>query len=333
MTQVAQVPLARRPHRRARTRASSRTPRPTARSSSAARATARSSARTSAARLTLLYGPSGVGKSSVLQAGVVAELHARARAELEAGERPGYVAAAFSQWAGDPASALAARIPGGRPRPSGSSSRDATLADARGLGRAGAPVRCSSSSTSSRSTSCTTPTRTARARSRSSSRAVDRLDCRIHFLISIREDAVARLDRFKGRVPTILDNTPRVERLDRAGREGPSSAAGAFQRAPPRAAIDGPSTGLVDEVLERVQAGGSGIETDPGRGPTTAARSSRRAPTRHERIWRYAQETGSRDLTFATLQRLGAPANVIRSTTISLERRDQHEVHRGKAFT
>ena len=40
------------------------------------------------------------------------------------------------------------------------------------------------------------------------------------FLVAIREDAVAKLDRFKGQIPNLFDNYLRIEHLDReAARE------------------------------------------------------------------------------------------------------------------
>ena len=45
-------------------------------------------------------------------------------------------------------------------------------------------------------------------------------DLRLSVLLAIREDALARLDRFKGRIPGLFDNYLRLEHLDRgAGRD------------------------------------------------------------------------------------------------------------------
>ena len=44
-------------------------------------------------------------------------------------------------------------------------------------------------------------------------RAVNRADLRASFLITIREDALARLDRFKGRLPYLFDNYLRTRHL------------------------------------------------------------------------------------------------------------------------
>jgi AAA+ ATPase superfamily predicted ATPase len=63
-----------------------------------------------ASRLTLLYGPSGVGKSSVLRAGVA--YHLRKLSEQNIIERgtPEFVVVVFSSWRDDPISGLAAHI-------------------------------------------------------------------------------------------------------------------------------------------------------------------------------------------------------------------------------
>lgn len=62
-----------------------------------------------ASRLTLLYGASGVGKSSVLRAGVIHNLRQRARQNLAARGTPEF-GVAFSAWRDYPLAALAERI-------------------------------------------------------------------------------------------------------------------------------------------------------------------------------------------------------------------------------
>ena len=47
---------------------------------------------------------------------------------------------------------------------------------------------------------------------------VDSPDLRVNFLLAIREDALAKLDAFKGRIPGVLGNYLRLEHLDRTGR-------------------------------------------------------------------------------------------------------------------
>jgi ABC-type nitrate/sulfonate/bicarbonate transport system ATPase subunit len=55
-----------------------------------------------ASRLTLLYGASGVGKSSVLRAGVAHYLRGIAKQNLAEQSSPEFAIAVFSSWRGDP---------------------------------------------------------------------------------------------------------------------------------------------------------------------------------------------------------------------------------------
>src|SRR6516225_842205 len=59
-----------------------------------------------AARLTMLYSQSGVGKSSVLRAGVTHELIELAHRRRAQGRRIGYVPVVFNNWKDDPVDEL-----------------------------------------------------------------------------------------------------------------------------------------------------------------------------------------------------------------------------------
>ncbi len=51
-------------------------------------------------------------------------------------------------------------------------------------------------------------------------RLVNEPNLRVNFVLSLREDAWAKLDRFEGRIPALFANYVRVEHLDRkAARE------------------------------------------------------------------------------------------------------------------
>src|SRR5467141_1534503 len=63
-----------------------------------------------ASRLTLLYGASGVGKSSVLRAGVLYHLGQLSRQSLAERGTPGFVAVYFASWREDPLLYLPLRI-------------------------------------------------------------------------------------------------------------------------------------------------------------------------------------------------------------------------------
>jgi len=61
-------------------------------------------------RLTLFYGPSGVGKSSVLRAGVAHNLRRLARENLDETGCPQFAVVVFNSWRYDPITALEARV-------------------------------------------------------------------------------------------------------------------------------------------------------------------------------------------------------------------------------
>src|SRR5437660_6474664 len=63
-----------------------------------------------ASRLTLLYGPSGVGKSSVLRAGVAYHLQQQAEQFLNEGRVPEFAVVVFDSWRDDPVAALTQQI-------------------------------------------------------------------------------------------------------------------------------------------------------------------------------------------------------------------------------
>ena len=79
----------------------------------------------------------------------------------------------------------------------------------------------------------------------------------MNFLISIREDALAQLDRFKGRIPTLFDNYLRIEHLDRKAAQ--AAIEKPIERYNSLYAADGQQISiepeLVEAVLEQVKTG------------------------------------------------------------------------------
>jgi len=177
------------------------------------------------ARLTLLHAESGVGKSSLLRAGVAWRMR---RVADDSFARRGTVRAVpvvFSSWLDDPVQKLTSAIRtaiepylAGRPEPQFPADQlDAAIGAATGalntsllimldqfeeyfLYRAHEP----------------TPGRFADELAR----CVNRADLRANFLIAIREDAYAALgDLFKGRIASVYGNYLHVDYLDRAAAE------------------------------------------------------------------------------------------------------------------
>ena len=171
-------------------------------------------------RLTLLYGPSGVGKSSVLLAGVAGSLRQRSRDDLADGAAAGFAVIVVRSWSdADPLQTIAAAT---RAEVTALLDRDdlpdppagATLAEVldhwcgevRGKllllfdqfeeyflyhGQESGPGTFD----------------------REFPQAVNRADLRANFLLSIRDDALAQLDRFKGRIPGLFDNRLQIDHL------------------------------------------------------------------------------------------------------------------------
>ena len=251
-----------------------------------------------ASRLTVLYGPSGVGKSSLLRAAV-------ARSLRELPEAP--LVVVFSRWSEEPAEALAETLREAAGRETNDSAlgaleqaqsgRDVYLvldqaeeyflyhADDRGPGSFAEALP-----------------------------SVLAAPYRINVLISLREDSLAKLDRFTGRIPGLFANTLRLDRLDR------ESARAAIVRPLERyAELTGDAVGVDDELVERVldEVGAGRIEPALGGlgavdGETDGARIE--APYLQlvmQRIWDEERSSGSSMLRASTLDRLGGAQHVV----------------------
>jgi WD40 repeat protein len=260
-----------------------------------------------AARLTVLYGPSGVGKTSLLRAGVAQRLR-----------RDGGAVTVFSAWSGDPLEALFAAVeeearrvaPGLEPPPQGAFA-DTLAGWTRRLGgdlylildqfeeyflyhgddEGGGPFR-------------------------DVAEAVRRSDSRVHVLLSVREDALAQLDAFKTALPSLFGNSLRLDRLDRrAARRaivGPLERHGELR---PTERVEAEET-FVEEVLDSVEAGRIQLG-DVGRGVADEGGPERgriEAPYLQlvlERVWEVERERRSKQLRLETLRELGGAARIV----------------------
>ena len=251
-----------------------------------------------ASRLTVLYGPSGVGKSSLLRAAV-------ARALRELPEEP--LVIVFSRWSEDPATALADAV-----------------AEVAGVETNGSPVEALELAQSGRDVYVVLdqaeeyflyhaddggPSSFAEALP-----AVLAGPYRINVLVSLREDSLAKLDRFTGRIPGLFSNTLRLDRLDR------QAARAAIVRPVERfAELTGIGVnvepGLVERVLDEVGAG----QIEPALGGLGAVEGREdgariEAPYLQlvmQRLWDEERAAGSDTLRVATLERLGGAQQIV----------------------
>ncbi|HEY0320941.1 MAG TPA: hypothetical protein VGC66_08325 [Pyrinomonadaceae bacterium] len=173
-----------------------------------------------ASRFTLLYGPSGVGKSSVLRAGVSHHLHNQALQNMESRGKPRQAIVVFKEWRSEPLKALLDEI---------ESAVRKVLS--------GREVKTPPSTLSFEETLKAWseqvegklyiildqfeeyflyPQKEGKGSfAYEFPRAVNNPGLRVNFLVSLRDDWLSKLDRFKTDIPHLFDNYLRIERLGR----------------------------------------------------------------------------------------------------------------------
>jgi WD40 repeat protein len=251
-----------------------------------------------ASRLTVLYGPSGVGKSSLLRAAV-------ARSLRQLPEEP--LVVVFSRWSEDPAAALAG-----------------ALAEARGVTANGSALEALEQAQSGRDVYVVFDQAEEyflyHAEDRGPESFAELLPAvlstpyRVNVLVSLREDALAKLDRFTGRIPGLFANTLRLDRLDRqAARQAIVRPVERFAELTSEAVAVEPA--LVERVLDEVGAGQ--IESAlGGRGAVEGAEDGARIEAPYlqlvmQRLWDEERATGSDTLRVETLEQLGGARHIV----------------------
>src|SRR4051794_16948778 len=225
-------------------------------------------------RLTVLYGPSGVGKSSLLRAGVIPEL----RAPSHGSHR---TIAVLDAWRGDPESALAGVIPDD---PGGIELLVLDQFEEFFLYHDGAEDRL-------REQLLTALTRT---------------DVRVRVLISLREDALSALDRLDGPTLGMFENLVRLDPLSEV------SAREAIVRPVERLGSVALEPELPARVLDLLRA--AEPHAGAARGVTPrAARGIEPAYLQlvMRRLWDCETASGSSTLRVATLEEMGGLREIV----------------------
>ena len=179
-------------------------------------------------RLTLFYGPSGVGKSSVLAAGVVPELHKRARQNVSDYGVAEQIPVYFNRWPGDPRRGLVHAVADAARPYVVDSERDSLPSDAP------LPAHLQHWSRAAGSElllvldqfeeffqyHVSGPDRDSwnpQSFAAQLVRTVNHSTLRVNLLFSLRQDTLALLDHFQDRIPTLLDNRLNIGHLDKEG--------------------------------------------------------------------------------------------------------------------
>ncbi|HEY2643097.1 MAG TPA: CHASE2 domain-containing protein [Galbitalea sp.] len=274
-------------------------------------------------RVTVLYGESGVGKSSLLRGSVLPHLSREAESNLEADGTPESLTIVFAEWSGhDPLRALKQAVYDAASKPPAALRAEALEAQLAEL--------------LSMCAECvggivfvildqleelflyhgTDPA--GRAFEDELVGAVRRRDVAANFLLSIREDALAKLDRLQSRVPDLLDNLVRLEHLDERGaREAIERPLAHWNSLTSTNISIEPA--LVEQLLVEVQ---TGMLLAPGIGGAGYVSSIDVAARRIEapylqlvllRIWREERAALSDVMRLETLERLGGAERIVRT--------------------
>jgi WD40 repeat protein len=276
-----------------------------------------------ASRLTILYGSSGVGKTSLLHAAVIHDLHAQVLANADGSrERAPFAICSFSAWREDPLPPLVETI-------------RAAAAEASGDGELPRWHRGSPLVETLRAW-------TERVRTllvvldqfeeyflyhgdeddngtfaAEFPRIVNDPNLRVHFVLSLREDAWAKLDRFQGRIPRLFSNYVRIEHLSRktarAAVEGP--VAEWNRRLPPGERPIAVEPALVEAVIDQVRTGSVAIGV-AGAAVTGGSADEIETPYLQLvllRLWEAEVAEGSSVLRLSTLERLGGAERIVRT--------------------
>jgi formylglycine-generating enzyme required for sulfatase activity len=280
-----------------------------------------------ASQLTILYGASGVGKSSVLRAGVVTGIEERAAQARANGEQPGAAVVYFNQWQGDILPRLreavrvaVAAIDPTLPPGNGSAPRDLAGFTGAAAERAGCDVLIILDQFEEYFLyHPQDPGEDSFAHQFAGAANASTLPA--SFLISLRDDALFRLDRFKPLIPNLFSNYLRLDPLSAGlARRAITEPLAAYNRLPAVRRVAGApmeiEKELVDAVIAQLPAGRA-ILKDGGQGDApTAHQAGIEAPYLQlvmQRLWKEETEKQSGRLRLNTLDELKGAEAIVKS--------------------
>lgn len=151
-------------------------------------------------------------------------------------------------------------------------------------------------------------------------RAVNRDDVDANFLLALREDGLSKLDRFRARIPNLMGNLLRLKHLDAAAAEDairkPLAAYNDRQKKGEAAVtIEG---GLVSAIIEQVRSGYVSLAPSAGAGQAQNLEDDSTIETPFlqlvlTRLWQEELGNASRYLRLSTLLKLGGAREIVRT--------------------
>ena len=265
-----------------------------------------------ASSLTVVYGASGVGKSSILRAGVVPYLQSAERTTV----------VYFNQWQ-DPH--FANRLKADCLRAVAQSTGGPVSVDT------GKPLHKFLASLGQKSGSALLilldqfeeyflyhpETDGASSFDGEFASAVNQSRAELGFTISLRDDWLSRLDRFQRRIPNLLGNTYRLDHLNSAAAEDAiRKPLDVYNRASSNGGVMQVEDELVHEVLAQVRAGELNLSDSQGSGQAKGAENRDRIETAFlqlvmTRLWHEEIKSGSGCLRVGTLRSLGGAREIV----------------------
>ena len=213
-----------------------------------------------AARMTLVYGASGVGKSSLLRAGVVANLRELANEELNSFGAPSFAVAVISSWSGDPFEQVRIAICEGLKEalqvesiPSLPPEKDLVETIRHCNRECGVELffildqfeeffLYHEGKSEPGTFLYEFP------------RAVNTTDIKARFLLSLRDDSLYKLDRFQSTLPTLFENRLQVEALtSKNAEQAIEKACNTYNTSPYKITQVTIEPGLTSAVLDQVR--------------------------------------------------------------------------------
>jgi WD40 repeat protein len=285
-----------------------------------------------ASRLTLLYAPSGVGKTSVLRAGVLPQLHQLDEDSDDDLGLAGAAVAYVSTWRDDPLESIAAAVADAVSRVTGADIAE-KITSAPKLSASWLREVLRQSRVSAiylifdqfEEYFLYHPMdRGEEGLTAELGRILSARDLPVNVLLSLREDALAGLDRFEGRVPHLFDNYLRLAHLSRkaaqAAIEGPLDR---YNRVAPPDQTMSIEPELIETLLDQVRTGHVRV-AEEGAAPDGSASDGAASDDRGDietpylqlvliRLWDHERATGSSSLRQNTLDHLGGAEAIVKS--------------------